>query len=211
MPLHRGLFDVDDRISVAVDRRAICLAAGFRTADGTCGGRIVETNVPYPYHGYVCGLAYHLLNTFALEHDLGRVLSNDSGVVTERNPDSVRGADVSFYSFARLPKGPFPRGYLDVPPEIVIEVRSPSQRWSKLTGKAAEYLDAGVDVVCMLDPESRTIYVQRLDQPPLKLGPDEELALPELHASFRAGVPLLRVNAQRWKRIGFIAHQNSCD
>ena len=33
------------------------------------------------------------------EHDLGHVLSNDSGVITERDPDTVRGADISFYSY----------------------------------------------------------------------------------------------------------------
>ena len=35
-------------------------------------------------------------------------MSNESVVVTERNPDTVRGADISFYSFNRLPKGPLP-------------------------------------------------------------------------------------------------------
>jgi hypothetical protein len=40
------------------------------------------------------------------------VLSNDTGVVTERGPDTVRGADISFYSYARVPKGPLPDRYL---------------------------------------------------------------------------------------------------
>ena len=48
------------------------------------------------------------------DHDLGHVLSNDSGVITERGPDTVRGADVCFYSYERVPKGPLPPGYLDV-------------------------------------------------------------------------------------------------
>ena len=152
-------------------------------------GKVVEMNMPYPYHGFVCGCAYYILKSFAMQHDLGWVMSNDSGVITERNPDSVRGADVCFYSYARVPKGQLPqRRYLDVMPEIVVEVRSPSDRWSKLTGKASEYLDAGVGVVCMLDPETRTIYVQRLDQPPLKLEPDDELTLPEMHEAFRVPV-----------------------
>ena len=37
--------------------------------------------------------------------DLGRVVTNDSGIVTQRDPDTVRGADVAYYSYARLPKG----------------------------------------------------------------------------------------------------------
>ena len=45
------------------------------------------------------------LGNFVEEHDLGRVMSNDSGVITERDPDTVRGADVAYYSYARLPEG----------------------------------------------------------------------------------------------------------
>jgi Uma2 family endonuclease len=71
---------------------------------------------------------------------------------------------------------------------LVIDVRSEFDRWSKLFAKASEYLDAGVGVVCLLDPDSDSIYVVRGDQPPLKLGQDEELTLPELHDSFRVPV-----------------------
>ncbi len=151
-------------------------------------GKIVEMNVPYPRYGLVCAAAAGILRSFVTKHDLGRVMSNDSGVITERNPDSVRGADVSFYSFARVPRGRLPSGYFAVSPAVVIEVRSDSDRWSKLVNKATEYLDAGVSVVCLLDPDEDTIYVMRPDQPPLKLGPEEELALPELHESFRVRV-----------------------
>ena len=38
------------------------------------------------------------------EHDLGHVLSNDSAIITERRPDTVRSADVAFDSDAKLPR-----------------------------------------------------------------------------------------------------------
>jgi Uma2 family endonuclease len=151
-------------------------------------GKVVEINVPYPAHGRVCLRAGRILDEFAEQHGLGWVLSNDSGVITERNPDSVRGADVSFYSYARVPRGRLPHGYLGVPPEVVIEVRSDSDRWPKLLNKAYEYLEAGVRVVCLLDPDHDSAHVIRPDQPPLKLGPDDELTLPEMHESFRVRV-----------------------
>src|SRR2546425_123401 len=75
-------------------------------------GRIVEMNPPKPWHGYVCTRISRFVDGFADGHDLGRVMINDSGVITERGPDTVRGADVCFYSYQRLPKGPMPRGYL---------------------------------------------------------------------------------------------------
>src|SRR5688572_979655 len=89
-------------------------------------GKVVEMNVPAPRHGYYCSKVDRILGNFAEEHDLGRVMCNDSGVVTERGPDTVRGADVCYYSYRSVPRGPLPEGYLPVPPELVFEVRSPT-------------------------------------------------------------------------------------
>jgi Uma2 family endonuclease len=113
------------------------------------------------------------------------VVTNDSGVVTERDPDSVRGADVAFYSFALIPPGPLPRGYLSVAPELVFEVRSPGDRWSQIHAKVAEYLEAGVKVVCVLDEQTQQAHVFTADQPPRILKADEELTLPEVLGEFR--------------------------
>src|SRR2546422_1660388 len=89
-------------------------------------GRITTLNPPYPYHGYVCGNAATILNNFVKPAELGLVVSNDAGVVTERDPDTLRGADVAFYGYARVPKGTLAqRGYLSVVPDLIIEVRSP--------------------------------------------------------------------------------------
>ena len=68
-------------------------------------GRIVVMNVPAPRHGtFVHGSV--VVGVFAEdEHDKGRVMYNDAGVITERDPDTVRGPDFSYYSYDRLPKG----------------------------------------------------------------------------------------------------------
>jgi Putative restriction endonuclease len=68
-------------------------------------GRVVSMPPPDRKHGLVCGQAYYIVRLFVDERDLGRVMSNDSGVITERDPDTVRGADVAYYSYARLPRG----------------------------------------------------------------------------------------------------------
>ena len=118
----------------------------------------------------------------------GRFLTNDSGVINERGPDTVRGEDVSFYSYQRVPKGPLPRGYLDVPPDLVCEVLSPDDRWRKVLGKVAEYLDAGVQVVVVLDPERRMIHVFTDDEPTRILTDRDELTIPGLLGDFRVPV-----------------------
>ena len=78
-----------------------------------------------------------------------------------------------------------PIGYLHVPPELVFEVRSPSNRWRDMHRKVAEYFDAGVTVVCVLDEEHLTANVFSADVKPRTVGADQELNLPEVLADFR--------------------------
>ena len=129
-----------------------------------------------------------ILDRYVEEHDLGQVLSNDSGVITERDPDTVRGADVAFYSYQRLAKGPIPAGYLPFSPDLVIEVRSPDDRWRKLLVKINEYLEVGVTAVVVLDPEPRTAHIFRADRAPQQLGPDDDLTLPDILGDFRVKI-----------------------
>jgi Uma2 family endonuclease len=152
-------------------------------------GRIVEMNVPFSRHGQVCLEAAYIIAEHAKRNGLGHVLTNDSGVITERNPDTLRGADVAFYSFTKVPKGPFPRrGYLQIPPDLVVEVRSPEDRWSQITTKVAEYLNVGVQVVIVLDPDNETAQVHYPDKPPRILSQSNELALPEVLGDFHVSV-----------------------
>ena len=142
-------------------------------------GEIVEMNIPRPRHGQVCSRADRIIGNFADEHDLGHVTSNDSGILTERDPDTVRGGDVWFISYAKIPKGPLTQDYLEVPPDIVIEVKSVFDRWSKLLGKVAEYLDAGVAVVCVLDPETETVRLYYAEKPEVIRTGGEAVEFPE--------------------------------
>jgi Uma2 family endonuclease len=151
-------------------------------------GRIVPVPMPKPRHGEICSRAVRILGNYAEDRDLGRVLSNDTGVITERGPDTVRGADVSFYSFARVPKGPLPDTYLDVPPDLVVEVLSANDRWPKVLAKVAEYLDAGTAIVLVLDDKRRLAHLYRVDGATRVLGPEEELAIPDLFGDFRVRV-----------------------
>jgi Uma2 family endonuclease len=144
-------------------------------------GRIVELKIPAPRHGYFCGQVVQIIGKHTEVHELGRVVSNDAGVITERNPDTVRGPDVSFYSYSRLPRGPLPEGYLDVAPEAAFEVRSPTDRRSQILAKVAELLKAGVLAVCVLDPQTETLTIYREDSEPDRvLRGYDEFSLPGL-------------------------------
>jgi Uma2 family endonuclease len=151
-------------------------------------GKIVAMPVPKPRHGEICGNSVFIFGAHFRDRELGRVVCNDSGVITERGPDTVRGADVSFYSFASVPKGPFPEGYLDTPPELIVEVLSPSDSWPKALAKVAEYLSAGTVVVVVLDDKHRVAHVYRADGTTRVLAADEELTIPDLLGDFHVRV-----------------------
>jgi Uma2 family endonuclease len=151
-------------------------------------GRVAEMNVPAPRHGEICANITTLINPYVRGQAMGRVVSNDGGILTERDPDTVRGGDVAYYSYVRVPRGPLPAGYLDVVPELVFEVRSPTERWPRLITKAGEYLQAGVTVVCLLDQVSETLQIYRADELPRTLHADDELYLPEILGELRIPV-----------------------
>ena len=140
---------------------------------------------PTFHHGITCARMSFLLLSWLSDRDLGRVVSNDTGVLTNRDPDTLRGADVSYYSFASLPKETTPRKYPAVPPDLVIEVKSPSDRWREIQTKVAEYLNVGVPVIAVLDPDTLSAHLYYADQPNRTLGPDDELTFPDCLPDFR--------------------------
>jgi Uma2 family endonuclease len=152
-------------------------------------GRIEKVSPPpRARHGQVCCEIARILGNHATKNNIGRVLTNDSGVITQRDPDTVRGADIAFYSYDRLPRGPLPSAYLDVPPDLVFEVLSPDDRWSRVLTKVAEYLNVGVKVVGVLDPDRGTLHVFEPDQPVRMLSESDEFALPEVLGDLRVQV-----------------------
>ena len=151
-------------------------------------GRIVAMPMPKPRHGYIGNTVGRIFGNFVEERHLGRVLNNDTGVITQRDPDTVRGADVAYYSYQRLPEGEIPDQYADVAPELVVEVRSPGDRWPAILAKVAEYLEAGVSIVVVLDYDRRAAHLFADDGTHRMLGPDDELAIPQLLGEFRVPV-----------------------
>jgi Uma2 family endonuclease len=112
-------------------------------------------------HAEVCAEAHYHLSHFVRENRLGRTMVNDPRIFIQRNPDSARGPDVCYYSFTRMPAGPAPAAFLDTPPELCVEVRSPSNTWSDIFGKVGDYLAAGVIAILVLDPDTQTASVYR--------------------------------------------------
>jgi Uma2 family endonuclease len=123
-------------------------------------GVIVTMPPPGFQHGSIQLAIGSLLRQFVRATGVGRV-AVESGVRTDRDPDSVRGPDVSFWSAGRLPLDERPIGYPQVPADLCVEVRSPDQSRRALREKAAEYLRTGVRMVWIVDPDDQTVTVYR--------------------------------------------------
>ncbi len=137
-------------------------------------GEIVEMPPAGQAHGGICGNIYFALRLWATAHDCV-VTTNDAAVLTERDPDTVRGPDVGLVSKSRLPEGKLPVGALEVPPELVVEIKSLSNRWPELHDKVGEYLNSGVAEVWLIDPEERAVIVYRADRSPRRFSEADEL------------------------------------
>lgn len=120
-------------------------------------------------HSAICVNITSILRDWARRSKRGRVLGNEAGVVTQRDPDTVRGVDAAYISYKRLPKGKEPAGFTTVPPNLVVEVVGKGQSWKKMLEKASEYFRMGVDRVWIVDPRTETVHVLRPDAEPLRL------------------------------------------
>lgn len=122
-------------------------------------GEIETMPPPKGKHGVCCSRVDRLIGNFVDEAGLGWVTSNDTGFVLARDPDTVRGPDIAFYRKDRVPQ--VPDDYFEVPPDLAVEVVSPSDSHSKLQIKVRSYLQRGVRMVWLVDPELRIVTVYR--------------------------------------------------
>jgi len=125
-------------------------------------GRLVIMPPPGDMHG---DFSHRMSVQFHLEGELRGLgkARGEVGIVLRRNPDRVVGADAAFILKASLPVRRSPEGYLETIPEIVVEVKSKNESAMELTAKAAEYFDAGVKEVWILDPMARSLAVHGAD------------------------------------------------
>lgn len=120
-------------------------------------GELVEMAPDNVDHGQIGDNVQFPLSRWAREHRAGRVMSN-AGFTFEMEPDTVLAPDISFLRADRVP----PRGgpaYPAVVPDLAVEILSPSNTAAEIARKVAIYLAAGVRLVWIVDPASRSVVV----------------------------------------------------
>ncbi|MBW4418287.1 MAG: Uma2 family endonuclease [Myxacorys californica WJT36-NPBG1] len=107
---------------------------------------------------------------------LGRVTGSSAGFVLP-NADT-RAPDVSFVEARRLRRSP--RSFAELAPDLMVEVKSPTDSLTKLREKIEKFLEMGTRVGILINPEQRWVEVRRSQQEPIVLKDGEVLTIPEL-------------------------------
>lgn len=110
-------------------------------------------------HGVVTMNFGTLLNVYVKANALGVVFGAETGFKIASNPDTVRAPDVAFVHRDHVPASGIPREFWPGPPDLVAEVISPSDTYTAVEEKVNDWLDAGVRMVIVLNPRSRTVAI----------------------------------------------------
>lgn len=119
-------------------------------------GRLIVMPPPGDIHSAVDSDIHFELKLQGERRGFGE-LRSEVGLLLRRNPDRLVGPDAAFICAASLPVRRSKEGYLETIPDLIVEVRSKNDAWAEILSKVAEYFQAGVRVVWVIDPENRTI------------------------------------------------------
>lgn len=122
-------------------------------------GDLIEMAPPGSEHAELLTAAAILIGTHVRRERLGSVFSGDGGFILARNPDILLGPDVAFVQAARLVPREERTGWLELAPDLAVEIVSPNDSWRDVERKVEIYLDHGVRQVWVLNPRERTISV----------------------------------------------------
>lgn len=154
-------------------------------------GLLVSEPLPGFRHGRVAARLSRLLDSYVHERRLGVVLANDAGFVLARDPDTVRGPDVSFVSAERLEAATDPTRAFPGPPDLAIEVLSSSNTAAAIRAKVADYLAAGTRLVWLVDTGREAVTAYRSLLSPRVLAADDEIDGEDVVPGFRVRVTAL--------------------
>lgn len=151
MALPSQSMTADELLALPDDNRRHELVAGFVVSEPPASFR----------HGDIAAEVFTRLSEFVRQEDLGRVVSTETGFLLARDPDTVRAPDVAFVTRSRIERAGAFRGFFPGPPDLAVEVLSPSERPADVHAKIGDYLAAGARLVWVIDPSRRQVRVHR--------------------------------------------------
>jgi Uma2 family endonuclease len=131
-----------------------------------------------------------LLRNHVVQRKLGYVFGSSTGYQCFRDDRrKLRRPDGSFIATGRLPGNRIPKGHIKIAPDLVIESLSPRDIYYQVDAKIHEYLDAGVRLIWVVNPDNRTVKVYAAGSTsPTELSDGDELTGDDVLPGFRCAV-----------------------
>ena len=126
----------------------------------------------------VAAEAIRLLGNWVRPRRLGRVAASSAGFRLPNANQDVRAPDASFVSAERLRRSP--QSFAELVPDLMIEVKSPTDSLDELEAKISEFLSLGTQVALLINPQTQTVAVYRAEQPAVILANQDRLTLPDI-------------------------------
>jgi|SRR5665213_953684 len=150
-------------------------------------GKVVEVFRPGERHGLVCANVAAILYLYTRKRRKGYTLSNDPGVILERDPDTVRGPDVVYFEKSKGYDQMNPK-FAEGVPTLAAEVLSPNDRHGKVARRIAEFQKAGIPLIWVFDPDACDVTVYEQGRAPYVVEAGQELTGDAVLPEFRCPV-----------------------
>ena len=118
-------------------------------------GEIVELAASSTVPSIITAEITRFIGNHVSQYDLGYITSAEGGYVL--SPKNVLAPDVGFISKGRIEK--LPDRFFPGPPDLAVEVVSPTDRKQDVHRKALRYIKYGVRLVWAVYPEYKTVHV----------------------------------------------------
>jgi Uma2 family endonuclease len=125
-------------------------------------GEVIEIMPLGGQHGGIAVILAMLLRLWT-KRTIGGYVGVEAGYTLARDPDTVRGPDVSYVRAERIPSTGVPEGFWDLAPDLAVEVVSPSETAEEVREKVRDFLHAGTPLVWTIYPRTREVIVHTLD------------------------------------------------
>jgi len=125
-----------------------------------------------------------VLGNWTRPRKLGRVTASSAGF--ELPNSDVRAPDVSFVLAERMKISPL--SFAELAPDLMVEVKSPSDTLKSLRDKIQNFLSQGTKVGILINPEKHRVEIYRQGVEVVVLGDGDILSIPDVLPGFDVAV-----------------------
>jgi Uma2 family endonuclease len=160
-------------------------------------GRLVERHKTVLSTG-VAGRIFGQLHNYCQSANAGLLWLSSLGCRCFPNsPDNVRKPDVVMVRQERFCVSQLREDYLTIRPDLVVEVISPNDSAYEVDEKIEEYLAIAIPLIWIVNPETRTVEINRPDGTVTRLHANDEISGEEVLPGFRCRVEAFFPSAEK--------------